>query len=386
MLSVLAHTSGPEEVGKFSIAMAIAGPLAILFSLSSRTLLQTSVGKDSRPFKDFWQLRLITTVLLMLAVLVVAVWRHDSADVMTIILLVGLFKSLENLCDITYGLAQRNEHDNLMSHSLFLRGLGGFAAFAGIYWLTHSLALAMLGICSTVLIIFYFHDWRLTRRWHGSLEGWDIRGLWPIVWTSLPVCVAVFISGFNIVIPRLMLEHHEGLAALGVFSSLAYLITLGNLVVNALGNTLLTKLAWRYEHREMKDFTMMMAKSAGILIALCTAGTLLAWLAGPQILTILYGAGFAQYASLMVMVAAGGSVILVGTFLGYALMATKTFTVQLWLNVAVLIGVTLAAWLLIPVYGLWGAAYTLLALGILKTTASLGNYAYVMMLVRKEAM
>lgn len=376
MISILAHLGGPEPVGEFSLAMSITGPLAVLFSLSSRMMLQIDVGKTPRPFKDYWHLRLITNVLFICAVVLVAVWRKDPNRVFNVVMIAVIFKAIENLSDVTNGLAQHHNRQDLLSRSLFLRGSLGLTSFTVGYLLSRNLAIACVGIAVAWSLIFYFHDWRLTKRWHGVLKPWDFFALAKISWTALPVGIGVFISGFNVVVPRLVLVNYAGVEALGVFSALAYTLTLGNLVVGSIANTLLTRLARHWEKAEICSFLLLIGKASAVLAGMCLAGISVAALFGSQILTILYGRNFSGYGELLLVVSIGGSLGMIGTLWGYSLVVARNFGFQLILSIIVFGSVVVLSYILIPSRGIWGACYTILGLGVLRCVASMGNLVY----------
>ncbi len=311
----------------------------------------------------------VTTFFLVL-------WRRDEVNTSIVIGLVMLFKAVENLTDVACGLAQRHGDNDLLSHSLFLRGIFGIVSFGAIFWITENLAFATAGIVIAWLGVFLFHDWLLTRRWHGDLRSWNWPAMARMAWKSLPLGIGVSISGFNVVLPRLVLEHYDGLQALGIFSAIAYLLTLGNLVVGAMGNTLLTRLAHFWLTADIRAFTFSIAKATSVLVVICLIGTIAAQLGGPQILEVLYGKAFSQNGDLLVIVAAAGSLIMIGTFWSYALLGTKSFVLQLWLNIATLFSVAAASFFFIPTYGVFGAAYALVVLGVVRCLLCALNYGY----------
>ena len=376
MISILAHLGGPVPVGEFSLAMSITGPLAILFSLSSRMMLQIESGKRPRPFKDYWHLRLITNVLFVCAVVIVAIWRNDPNRVFNVIMITVIFKAIENLSDVTNGLAQHHNRQDLLSRSLFLRGSLGLTGFTIGYWLSRNLAIACFGIAVAWSFVFYFHDWRLTKRWHGVLTPLDFLALAKISWTALPIGIGVFVSGFNVVVPRLVLVNYAGIEALGIFSALAYTLTLGNLVVGSIANTLLTRLARHWEEAEIGSFLLVIGKASAVLAALCLAGIFAAAAFGSQILTIIYGKNFSGYGELLFVVSIGGSLSMIGTLWGYSLVVAKHFRFQLILSLLVFGSVVVLSYTLIPSLGIWGACYTIFGLGVLRCVASIGNLVY----------
>jgi len=376
MISILAHMIGPVAVGQFSLGMSIAGPLAILFSLSSRMLLQMEGSDSTTAFKDYWQLRILTDAAYILSVLAIAVIRRDDAVTFWTIISICTFKAVENLSDVLCGLAQQYDHQDILSRSLFLRGITGLGAFVSGLLLGRDIlfALFLVSIAWTATLIL--HDWRLTKPWHGSLRGWNFKAIYELGLASLPVGISVFINGFNVVVPRLFLEHFEGISALGVFSALAYALTLGNLIVGSIGNTMLTRLAKHWHSGDTGGFFQMVSKATFALLVICAIGILVAILAGDHILLLLYGPKFAGNKELLVSIAIAGTLVMVGTLWNYVLIGTKTFKFQLFANVTILILVSAVSFLAIPRFGVFGAVAAVYALGIFRIGFSVLNYFY----------
>lgn len=373
IISFLAHTAGAGVVGQFTLAMSLIAPAMVLTSLSTRTLLQTDVDNHAAPFKDYWHLRLLTNIFLLLIGIGLAWIYHTTPGMVGLIIAITCYKIGESSSDITFGLAQRHQQSHIMSRGLLLRGGSGIVAFVSCYWLTNSLLLSISALAISALLVFYLHDWRHTKPWHGALAPLDWSALRRITWISLPIGVATFISGFNIVLPRLVLEEYAGLEALGIFAALAYALTVGNLVINAMANTLLSTLTDHWNNRRFHLYFHIIAKQSVFLAGLCTIGTLTAWLAGKPLLHLLYGSTFAQYHPLFIAICGASSVIILANFWGYLLLSTRTFTAQLILNAATLGVVAIAAYMLIPPYGIWGATGTLLVFGATKILANIAT-------------
>jgi O-antigen/teichoic acid export membrane protein len=377
MISLLAHLGGPVPVGQLSLALSIVTPLAILSSLSSRMLLQMDGRSDDEVFRDYWHLRLATTVLFFVAVFGVLLWRKDDASFTLSILIVAVFRGVENLSDVLCGLAQNRDNQSVLSLSLSFRGLGTIVPFGIVYLLTKSLPAALASVAVSWAFVF-LNDWRLTRHWHGDLSTIAHRQVAGLAWRSLPIGVSVFLSGFGIVAPRLVLESHTGVEALGVFSALTYTITLGNLFVGAISNSMLRDVASYWQAGNTKAFFNVIAKSTILLTVMCVIGVILAALFGKWILLVLYGPKFAAYTTLFTVVAIAASFVLLAGLWGYMVVGTNSAYFQLWSNVAI-VGVALASsYALIPKFGIWGAVSVLFVISLTKIILTFANIAYVL--------
>jgi O-antigen/teichoic acid export membrane protein len=166
----------------------------------------------------------------------------------------------------------------------------------------------------------------------------------------------LMIGSFSSNVPRYFIANLLGHHALGIFAGLASLTTAANLLVNALGQAATPRLAKFFQEGDRAGFGRMSAQVAGIgvLLGLCTvAGSAIA---GRWILGLLFGPEYAAQASILLALAASSGAGFVASLLGYAITAGRRFKEQLPLQVASVAGASLACLLLVPGYGLLGAA------------------------------
>jgi O-antigen/teichoic acid export membrane protein len=113
-----------------------------------------------------------------------------------------------------------------------------------------------------------------------------------------------------------------------------------------------------------------------------TAGTVLSWLCGNLVLRWLYRPDYARYGGVLVWLAIAGGVTFVTGTLGTALMAARKFLAQVPINLLVIAVTATACWQWIPRFGLWGAAYAVLA-GM--SANCLGNLCVLIAALQSEA-
>ncbi|MFN3352737.1 MAG: lipopolysaccharide biosynthesis protein [Brevundimonas sp.] len=366
IIAVVAHAGGPLPVGQLSLAMSLVVPLSVLASLASRMLLQIDPSNDPNLFRPYLQMRVLTTVAFWAAVgLLVAARAEDTSTVKAVIIAVALFKGIESLSDIATGLAQKHGQNRIFASSMLWRGVTMIVAFAATYSVGRSLIWSLLAVAVGWSGVAVF-DWLRTRRWHGSLTPFAPEEVLKLMRVSAPAGVAVFVSGACLVVPRLILEDMRGPEALGVFSALAYALTLGNLLVVAMSNAVLADLGVLWREARYRTFLMLIARRSSVLAALCGLGVAVAWLGGDWIIVLLYGEAFRGTADLFTAVAAISSVALIGTFWGYVMVSARSFGMQLALNVTSLIVMIVASVVLVDRFGIWGAAYALGVLGVMR--------------------
>ena len=145
-------------------------------------------------------------------------------------------------------------------------------------------------------------------------------------------------------------------------------MTAGSLVVNALGQAAVPRLARHWSDGDHRRFWRLIRRLVGVGVGLGIAGIATAFLAGGPILRTFYQPEYAAYRGLLVWVMAAAAVGYAGSFLGYGLNATRSFDRLAIPYCAVTACAAVICWWLVPRYGLVGAAW---ATGVTSLVAAL---------------
>jgi O-antigen/teichoic acid export membrane protein len=174
--------------------------------------------------------------------------------------------------------------------------------------------------------------------------------------TALPLGVVTGLVSLNFSIPRYFLEASHGPAELGVFAAMSYCVIAGGLLVNALGQSAVTRLARLYSSGDGPGFRDLLLRLVACGLGLSVLALAAAHLAGRRVLELLYGPEFAAQPTTFTLVVLGGSIGYVASFLGYGMTAARWFRVQVSLFAALAALNALCCSLLVPPYASRGAA------------------------------
>jgi O-antigen/teichoic acid export membrane protein len=133
------------------------------------------------------------------------------------------------------------------------------------------------------------------------------------------------------------------------------------MIEGALGQSVIVRLSSTFAAHDLDGFRRLLLKLVAIGIVMTAVGLPVAALFGRAVLTLLYRPEYGDHlgAFLIMVVAAGvGSV---GSFLGTGVTATRYFRVQVPLVAACTLTTAVTALMLIPRYGIVGAALGSLA-------------------------
>jgi O-antigen/teichoic acid export membrane protein len=369
MLVALARLGSAQMVGEFALALAIASPVLMFANLQLRGVQATDARREF-VFRDYLGLRLLTTAAALAVIAGLAAFTSATSIATLAILLIGTAKALESISDLYYGFFQQHERMDRIARSLILRGALSLALLAAVVGLTASLAWGSTALVLTALVVLGMVDYRgaaaLAMRGEDGFLGsqdlsprWQAKPLWRLARLAFPLGMVMFIVSLSTNVPRYYVEHYCGLGALGVFAALAYVMVAGSRIVMALGDAASPRLARHYAAGARKEF-------GTLLLQLVLCGALLgggavatALVAGPELLTFCYGPEYAEHANLFVWIAAAGALGYVGSFVGYGMTAARQFFVQMPLFIVVGLATAAACALLVPDYGLIGAAWAM---------------------------
>jgi O-antigen/teichoic acid export membrane protein len=371
MLSALAKLSDASVVGQYALALAITAPVFMLTNLQLRGV-QATDAQDHYKFADYFTLRCLCTVLGFFVILViVASSRYDRATKL-VVLLVAVAKGIETFSDVIAGHLQKCERLDQVARALVLRGLASVTTFTLAFWITRRLTAAIVVLAVTWLVVIVFYDFRVLRCTleERVLFRCSASVLSSLAWLSLPLGLVMALNSLSTNIPRYILEHTLGRADLGIFASLAYLVTAGGLISIALGQSVCTRMSRLFADGDLLAFRGIVRKLMLLAVGLGFAGVLLALTLGKPILTFVYRPEYANHVNLLVVMVIDSAITSACVFLGFGMTAARCFRSQIPIMVANLIATILLTFALIPRWGLLGGGFALLLSSIVQASAS----------------
>ena len=356
ILVILARLGGPTTVGRFSLGLSITAPVMLLSNLNLRAIQATDARSDYT-FGDYFGLRLVTSVLALALVGVITTYPRRETATTLVVLAVGILKTIESLSDVAYGLLQKHEVMDLVSISMVLRGLGLAAAVSAGLALTKDLLVGLCFGAAAWLLVFLFFDLRFARRFERLSPRFRRGQLRRLVRLSLPLGIVMMLISLNANVAVYFVEHAGGEASVGFFSPINYLVFAGFLVVEALGRSASPRLAQHLVAGERRAFWRLQWRLVAAGVAMGSLGALGAVTLGKLLLTIVYGERYAAHHSVLTWLMVASIASYASGFLGFGFTAARRLAVQIPTN-AVTLGVNVALCaILVPRYGILGAAW-----------------------------
>src|SRR5207248_261469 len=141
------------------------------------------------------------------------------------------------------------------------------------------------------------HDSTRVRARQSSFAA-TVRGL---AVAGLPLGLAQMLNSLSVNVPRYFLDRHAGEASLGIFAAIMYLLVVGRIVMAALAQSCLARLARFYADGDRKAFQALIFKQIGLALGFGAAGIIFSVLCGGTFLRLAYGREYAHYTGVLLL-------------------------------------------------------------------------------------
>ncbi|EJW19093.1 oligosaccharide flippase family protein [Paenibacillus alvei] len=384
MLVVLAKFGSPEDVGIFSLALALTAPVYLLTNFQLRGILATRTKPNKRETDPgsrrkleelgtgtYVGFRIVSSCTALLISLLLAVCGGYSGQVCKAIVLVTCAKTIEAICDIVYGWWQQHEKMRWSATSLLLRGVFSFVVFGAIYVWIGQLIPALVGYAVVWLLVLLLHDLPRAKRIEGFGISWKTAEWGSLLRYCWPMGAVMMIVSLQSNVPRYFISHVYGNEELGYFSALMYVMVAGTTIISAIGQSASPRIAQLYASGDKKGLIYLLQRMIWLIGGGSFLLLLAVILAGKPLLTLLYNASYAAYQDMFVWITVASSIGYAASLYGFALTAARKFWSQFMVSLVVL-GVLLAyTWLsIIFEGGTIHAAYALVCANIVQFIGS----------------
>ena len=376
VLVAIAKLGTREMVGQFALGAAICNPVILFTNLHLRTV-QATDAKTLHPFSSYLGLRILSSTVALATIMAIGIFAGYSWDTACVVMTLGLAKGVESFSDIFYGLHQQFERMDMIATSMMIRGSLFLIVMSVGYYLTKAVYIGCLvSAIAWVLVLVCYDapngtsllrtkgiDLSVVQLFREAVQqiiaGYGALG--RLAWLAFPLGLSAMMASLSNSIPRYIIEKYLGEGELGAFAAIAYLMTAGTLVVTALGQSSTPRLAKYYACGNIKAFWKLTLKTLVLCSILGLAGVAVALAGGPAILRIIYKPEYAKYSGLLSLTMVAAAISYVVSYLGYAIMSARYFTLSLVMLALVNACSLIACSILIPQYGLMGAAESIIS-------------------------
>lgn len=364
-----------EQQGAYNYALALIAPVTVLVRLNLRSVLITDSRRQFR-LEDYLGARLIASVV-PFAVLPIISWVSSQRDgMLSLMLAIALMKGLEGVSDLLHGQLQWQRAYPRILAGLAMRSVGMVAAFV-IGMLSSAGVIGGVVLTTCVwMVATWWNDWRGVEPRPFSESSTSVSKIRAVVLKCWPLGVTMsLVTLFNYG-PVYVLGEYVSREEIGRYSAASYLWLIGTFLVTALIQAVSPRFAEQY-HRGLSEYLRLFTAAALVVAVVGGAACGALWLFGEQIVTAIYGPGYAGLGGVVGVMAAGVVLTTFTGLLGMNLTIARAFRIQMWMNVISVLAVLLFSLMLVPEDGSEGAALALVLALCIKLMLSVIANLYV---------
>ncbi len=349
-----------DAAGVLSLAMSICNIFAPIANYKMYAYQVSDVQRENT-VGEYMGLRIITmTCAFVLCAVYTAI--TCSATAAGPVLLYFVYKMVSMAIEVMHGQCQINSRMDYIGVSWMLQGAVSLGVFVSVFWLSGSLGLTLACMAGATALVGALYTYPKARQFEPIKVKISRAKAAHLLTSYAPVVIAAVAAGAAPSIPRQLLAYMSGQAALGAWASVAAPIAIIQNGAYYIYGPLLSNIAQHHvDHNRRALFALLGKASAGVAAVGVVCGAVLV-VAGPWVLTLLYGQTIAQYTYLILPILV--SIILASFvwFFNDVLIAIRCFKGAFVGNIANVVISAALSYGLISVFGLNGVSYTMIAM------------------------
>ena len=294
LLIVVTRINGQSNAGIFTFSYT----LTLLFSYISQYFgrtYQVTETDNSIKNKDYLMSRYITCFIsIMLTILLIFINKYDIYKT-TIILSLTLWKTIESIIEVFFGMLHKNNELYKVGFSLFLRTIFIIVLFILVDLITKNLIYATFSLSIATILVFLIYDIRNIKTLINLDEKYSKENIKKIMKTGfLPFAITV-LSYYYINSTKLSLEGILSNDLQAVFGILIMPTTIMLLFNQYIIAPLLTKIREMIKNNDYLRLKKLTTKLIIIITLLGIITTILGVFIGLPIMQLIYGIKLTEY-------------------------------------------------------------------------------------------
>jgi O-antigen/teichoic acid export membrane protein len=350
---ILARNGNQDSLGSYSYALAICAPVFMFLNFQLRSVYISQ--KLNIPFENYFSIRIALSLLAFFLILL----NFSINNFFNIIAIVAALKLIESLSDILNGKLQMLGHIQILSLVSILKSLSAMLGFYLVYKITGNYESSLIFVL-IIIAIFLLVEKKLCKFRIVQLKNINYKNYIKIISYSFPLAIVMGMISLSLNMPKYFLEKYGGIIDLGIFNALFSIILASGVVVNSIGQFHSKDLADLWKSREILVFIKKIKKLILLGCFFSAALFILSIFFYEYLIIMLYGKEFLEYKNTFMILVFASFFMYSSSYIGYALTASHYFWIQVYIFILVLIIAYTSSRMLIPIYGLMGASYTVL--------------------------
>lgn len=377
ILILIVHLTNPKEVGGYTFAMAITAPITLFTNMRLRLRY---VVEDNLAFVDLKILRNLLNIVSLIIILFLGLFIFPAY--INYFMLVGFIKVLDLQSELYYAILHKKQNFKLISLMQIGKSLSVIIPFFIVVFITKNVTYGLLLQIIAQILWLIFIERKSLKYKEKENSNFSKKVLINIFLAGLPLGFVQMINSYNIMIPRYIIESFLSVKLVGVFASISYLLTIIDLMMNAISQNIIIKVKNYVKNNEFVKLSKYINKDIFLYSLLLGIVVLIPILFLKEFLIgLLYGDFYKQYSNVLLII----SISIIFNFQSWmfdtVLMAFKAYKVQLIVSISTLMISILSSLILIKEFGIIGASF---AIVFITLSQALFKYILVTLNIKNE--
>lgn len=363
LMFLIGHFVGMDDVGTFSIASAYAYQCLSIGAFGARNVHASDVVNEFT-FRDYMNIRFLSSFTMYLLLAYYTFFQGYDINKIAIILLFGIFKSIEAIEDLFHGEYHRHNRLDIGSILQAIRFFITLCSFSVVLILTGHLVVSLFISTFLSALICYMQNKDLIRIFVKNKPQFEVSKLKKLFFICLPVCISNFISTYIVNLPKYKIDELYGDEMQSIYGILFLPVVTINMLSVVIYRPIINQLSRDYYTCNYKKFFEQIFKQMMIITILTVIVVAGGYIVGLKLLGIIYDISLEVHMPSFIVMLIGGGINTLASFL------TVVLTVQRAQN-KLLIGYSMTAMIgliiskqLILEFGLMGTALLYLGLSL----------------------
>lgn len=380
LISVLiVRMGGYGDAGIFSLAMSISNVFLFLANYNIRSIQLSDTEGEYTQLQFLWS-RVFSILISFLSCAVYLLFAGGYTDVEKWAVLLYLFYSNSTILnDIMMGTIQVNGHIEVGGYSNLIRSGVCLAVYLGVYAVTKSLIISLIAMVAASAAVVLLYDLPRYRKYCGSPDRgvlFDVKQALRILRTNFVLMLTAIFPLITAAVPRRQIQLIFGEEELGYFSSIFSPTLIIATLIPALVLAVIPKLAQTWHDMQYKSFLKEVVKCNLLIVGFTVICIIAAVFLGRFALKLVFGEEILVYYDLLYWaLVTSGINAAVSCSISVLIAMHKNIYVTVATAISMIISMAISG-VLVGEYGIYGAAYALMAAYIVQLLIQFGGIGY----------
>lgn len=355
-LVIVTRINGADIAGIFAFSFALACLLQVISNYSGR-VFQVTNNLDELKDSDFVYNRISTTIIMIIVVFIYLLIKGYSEYKNIVIILFILYRGIESLTDIMYGVIQKNNELYKVGISLFFKGTIGTIIFVLIETFTGNLLLAISSLIVINSLIGYFYDYKNFRPYYNSNKYNNSNNI-KLFKLGIFVFGFTFLTQYILNAPKYAIDaalSDEMQTVYAIVSMPAAFIVLCS---QFLVQPLLVNFTYLIKNNQFKKLLNLSIKVIAYLIIIGGGSILLAYICGIPVLEFIYNMDLHNYLKPLLIILVGATFYGISFIISNILTALRKTFIQIVFYIISAIFILILSKYMVINYGVIGGTFS----------------------------